>query len=138
HAPLAPAYDVSYPHSLPCLVGRATGLVQADPKRVWIDPWGDFCRFNEQLVRHFRHLSENPGLASSHLFFYLNQAIQFICSVYIRQMLNARKSRPASVKELEQQVRWYNHFFNSAFQHAEKIEFMRAQESVECLGWIGI
>jgi hypothetical protein len=53
-------------------------------------------------------------------------------------MLEAQKSRPASVNELERQVAWYMSFYWSVFDHVEKIEFWRAHESTECLGWIGL
>jgi len=72
--------------------------VHADSERDGIDPWAKFPDLNERLTEHFRNISENPRLGSSHLLFYLNQAMQFICSSYLRQMLEARKSRPQSLE----------------------------------------
>jgi hypothetical protein len=138
HLPLAPAYDPTFECSLPCLVQRSTALVREDAAHPWVDPWRDFLELGEGLSRHFRSLSENPGLAASQMMFYLIQSLQMIGSVYLKEIQRARREHSKSISEIEGQLGWYLSFFWSSAKSAKAMKFQWTENAVKCLGWIGL
>jgi len=138
HLPLAPAYDASFESSLPWLIQRSTASIKKDDAHPWISPWRDFLEVGEKLSRHFRNLSENPGLAASQMMFYLIQSLQMISSIYLKEIQRARRERSESTQEIEGQLAWYLSFFWSSAKAAKAMKFQWTENAVKCLGWIGL
>lgn len=119
-------------------LARSTALIKEDGERPWVNPWHAFLELGDTISRHFRHLSENAGLASSQLMFYLIQSLRKIASIYLCEILRAREKNPSHAEEIERQLARFLAFFWSSANMAKSMSRQSTENSTECLGWIGL
>jgi len=138
--PVAAAYELTEPSSLPYFVAKAAARVKRDADRDWVNPYSDFIRLNEVISRHLRELAETPGCGDSALMWHIGRMVGHIANVYSFLL---RKSPPDTEvedhrSELVGGTFWYVDTLSRAFDKTPPASLRWADDVTEQLASIGM
>jgi hypothetical protein len=138
NAPISPPYDLTRPMAIAYLIGRAAEKVGMEPEQTRDRLFGEYLRLNETVYRHLRKLGETTDFGPCFLLWQIIGTIKQIIKIYLYMLRAPISDEAGRIRELLQQVQWYQSFFWATFSKANTIHQSFAEEASDALAWIGL
>lgn len=134
-----PPYSMASNFSIGYIVSIAASHIKPNIDAPWANPYHDFIELNKEIYMHFRRIAENKlyDIQNSFLLWTITNTIESIAKVYLHVASQKITDNSKHIKELINQVNWYQSFFWAVFNKKE-IDPHKAEAVSDAMATIGL
>jgi hypothetical protein len=101
-----PAYSLGFDSNLPAQLREAERKVVVDPDRRWVNPFNEFNEVSQEIVRHFRDISEAVDFQGTLLQKWMFDSIMMLATIHIEILTTPPEGVGEHIESVDEQLRW--------------------------------
>lgn len=133
-----PAYNLSFPSSLPAILAYLANQVAVDEDRPRVDPYDDFTDASELIVHHYRDVAKNVDFGGALLQKWMLNSIFELADVHLHLLKHPTGEPGRFLEGVNNRLIWFIHIPAGFFKRPESFHQHYADDAAGQLAVLGM